>query len=266
VTDVAGRADAPVRDPFDLSGHVVVVTGGNSGIGAGIARALAAAGAGVAVWGRRPGHNQAVAAELAAMGARAVGVECDVADEASVDEATRITVGALGRIDSCVTSAGVASQPYPVGELPAAEWQRVLGINLGGTFTVMRSVTRHLLSRGAEGSLIAISSVSALHGHPRAAPYAAAKAGITGFVRSLAVELARHGIRANAVLPGWIDTELIGGVTHDERTGGAILRRIPLRRWGTPEDLGGVIVYLASRASRYHTGDVIRVDGGYAIF
>jgi NAD(P)-dependent dehydrogenase (short-subunit alcohol dehydrogenase family) len=243
-----------------------VVTGGNSGIGAGIALALAATRADVAVWGRRADRNQAIAGELAAMGVRSLGVECDVADEASVEQATRTTVSALGHIDTCVTSAGVASDPHLIGEFPSAEWDRVLRVNLGGTFTVMRSVARHLVERGAGGSLIAISSVSALHGHPRAAPYAAAKAGIGGFVRSLAVELARHEIRANTVLPGWIDTHLIADITADERIRTAILRRIPLRRWGTPEDLGGVAVYLASAASRYHTGDVIRVDGGYAIF
>lgn len=243
-----------------------MVTGGNSGIGAGVARALAAARADVAVWGRRADRNQAMADELDATGVRALGVECDVADEASVEQATRATVSALGYIDTCVTSAGVASEPHPIEELPSAEWHRVLGANLGGTFNVMRSVARHLVDRGAGGSLIAIGSVSALHGHPRAAPYAAAKAGSSGLVRSLAVELACHGIRANAVLPGWVDTSLIAHITSDERIRSTILRRIPLRQWGRPEDLGGIAVYLASTASRYHTGDVIRVDGGYTIF
>jgi NAD(P)-dependent dehydrogenase (short-subunit alcohol dehydrogenase family) len=259
--------DRPVGSGvFDLSGHVSVVTGGNSGIGLGMAAALAAAGADVAIWGRREALNASAAERVGAAGTKVVPVRCDVTDERSVEDATARTVELLGGLDSCVTSAGVASRPHALAAFPSEEWRRVLAVHLNGTFHVMRAVTRVLVEQGRGGSLIAVSSVSAIHGYPRAAPYGTAKAGLTGLVRSMAVELARYGIRANAVLPGWIDTEMIAGVTGSAKARDAIMPRIPLRRWGTPDDLGGIAVYLASRASRYHTGDLIRVDGGYAIY
>lgn len=250
--------------PFDLSGKVAVVTGGNAGIGLGIAHALAEAGAAVAVWGRRPEANERAARELRGPG-RALAVACDVADEASVERAMEATLSAFGRLDACFASAGVASERHPVERFPTEEWRRVLAIDLDGMFHTLRAAARELIAGGRGGSLVALSSVSALHGHPRHLPYAAAKTAIPGMTRSLAVELARHGIRANALLPGWIETELIADMTTDEKVRDAVIARIPMRRWGEPADLGGIAVYLASDASRYHTGDAFRIDGGYAI-
>lgn len=252
--------------PFDLSGRVAVVTGGNAGIGLGIAHALAEAGAAVAVWGRRPEANERAARELGGPGRRALAVTCDVADETSVEQAMETTLGAFGRLDACFASAGVASESHRVDRFPTEEWRRVLAIDLDGMFHTLRVAARELIAGERGGSLVALSSVSAIHGHPRHLPYAAAKTAIPGMTRSLAVELARHGIRANALLPGWIDTELISDMTTDEKVRDAVIARIPMRRWGEPADLGGIAVYLASDASRYHTGDVFRIDGGYAIY
>ena len=253
-------------NPFDLTGKRVVVTGGNAGIGLGMARALAAAGADIAIWGRRQTANQIACTELAESRGRTIGIECDVADEDSVHAATVRTIDELGQIDGCVASAGVASAHHAVQDFPSAEWRRVLAVDLDGTFHVMRSIARALIDGQAGGSLVAVSSVSSIHGHPYAAPYAASKTAVPGLMRSIAVELARHQIRANAVLPGWIETEMIADVTTSERVSDTVLHRIPLRRWGQPADLGGLAVYLMSDAARYHTGDTLRVDGGYAIF
>lgn len=252
--------------PFDLSGRVAVVTGGNAGIGLGIARALAQAGADVAIWGRRPEANARAVAELEGLGRRALGVACDVADEQAVAAAMAQTMEAFGRLDACFASAGVSSASHRVQEFPTSEWRRVLAVDLDGMFHTLRAAARELVAGERGGSLVALSSVSAIHGHPRHLPYAAAKTAIPGMTRALAVELARHDVRANALLPGWIDTELIADVTAPSKARDAVLARIPMRRWGRPADLGGIAVYLASDASRYHTGDVFRIDGGYAIY
>jgi NAD(P)-dependent dehydrogenase (short-subunit alcohol dehydrogenase family) len=251
---------------FDLTGKVAVVTGGNAGIGLGIAHALAQAGADVAVWGRRQDANERAVAELERSGRRAFAVACDVADEHAVDAAMDATLSALGRLDACFAAAGVVASDHASTDLPSDEWRRVLAIDLDGVMHTLRAAARALVAGGTGGSLVAVSSVAALFGHARHLPYGAAKTAIPGITRALAVELARHGIRANALLPGWIDTDMIADMTGSERVSAAVLPRIPLRRWGTPEDLGGIAVYLASDASRYHTGDTIRIDGGYAIY
>jgi NAD(P)-dependent dehydrogenase (short-subunit alcohol dehydrogenase family) len=256
----------PVADPFDLSGRAAVVTGGNAGIGLGIARALAEAGADVAVWGRREQANERAALELEGSGRRALGVTCDVSDERSVARALAETVKSLGRLDACFANAGVAARPFRSEELPGAEWSRVLAVDLDGVMHALRAAAREMVARGSGGSLVAVSSAAAYYGYPRHLPYTAAKAAVPGVVRTLAVELAPHGIRANTLLPGWFDTEMIGEVTSSSAASEAVLRRIPMRRWGEPADLGGIAVYLASDASRYHTGDELRIDGGYAIY
>jgi NAD(P)-dependent dehydrogenase (short-subunit alcohol dehydrogenase family) len=253
------------QGPFDLTGRVCLVTGGNAGIGLGIAKTMASLGADIAVVGRRPERNEAAAAEISEAGTKVVTFAADVADESAVEEAVQRTIDTFGRIDSCVASAGIASQRNALPDFPVDEWNRVIGVNLSGAFHVMRAVSRVLVRQGEGGSLIAVGSVSALHGHPKAAPYGAAKAGLVGLVRSAAVELGPYGIRTNLILPGWIDTELIADITRSQRMSEAVLARVPLGRWGGPEDLGGLAAYLASDAGRYHTGDVIRVDGGYAI-
>ncbi|SEG91473.1 hypothetical protein SAMN04489712_12928 [Thermomonospora echinospora] len=259
------------QTPFDLQGRVAVVTGGNAGIGAAVAGALAAAGCDVAIWGRDQERNRDCARRLAEHGRAVLPVACDVSDELQVERAMSRTVEELGRPDVCVANAGTAARRHPSQEYPLDEWHRVMGINLDGCFLTLRAAARRMVEGGAGGSLVAISSAAALQGMPGSPPYAAAKAAVLSLVRSLAVEFARHGIRANAVLPGWIDTDMIGDVVHgqDSRaqaTREAVLRRIPARRWGRPEDIGGAVVYLASDAAAYHTGDTLVVDGGYTVF
>jgi len=252
--------------PFDLAGKVVLVTGGNSGIGLGMAEALAAAGADVCIWGTNESKNAAATRELERHGRRVLALRCDVGDEAAIDGALAETVGELGRIDACFANAGIGGIAPSFGEMPTEEWRRVLRVNLDGVFFTLRGAVRHMTARGGGGSLVVTASLAAIEGAARNEHYAASKGAVIAMMRGLAVELARHGIRANAVLPGWIDTPLTERQLGHELAQRKILPRIPMRRWGARGDFGGIAVYLASDASAYHTGDTIVIDGGYAIF
>ena len=250
---------------FDLHGHVALVTGGNQGIGLGLARGLARAGADVALWARHEEKNRAAVAELSAFGTRIEAFACDVSDESSVVEAMQATLALFGRVDSCFANAGMGVLSRFI-ETSVDDWNRVMSVNLLGVFLTFRESARHMVERGGGGKLIAISSVGSIHGMPKQASYASSKAAVCALVRSLAVELARHDIQANALLPGWIETDMTQGVRKYKALNDAILHRTPVKRWGTTEDLAGAAVYLASKASRFHTGDTVRVDGGYTVF
>ncbi len=252
--------------PFDLVGKVALVTGGNSGIGLGMAQALAEAGADVAIWGTNAAKNAEAVATLAATGVRVHAETCDVGDEAAVDRAFAATLAALGRVDACFANAGTYGRKMKFTELDSAEWHRVARVNLDGAFYTLRAAARHMVERGGGGSLVGTASLAAIEGAARNTQYAATKGAMVAVIRALAVELARHGIRANAVLPGWIETAMTARSVGDETFAGAVLPRIPARRWGSGADFGGLAVYLASDASTYHTGDCLVVDGGYSLF
>lgn len=251
---------------FDLTGRTALVTGGNSGIGLGMADALAAHGAAVAIWGTSEDKNAAAVARLAAHGRPVVARRCDVGDPEQVSEAFATTVADLGGVDVCFANAGVGGMAPSFLELTPDEWHRVLRVNLDGAFYTLQAATRHLVERGTGGSLVVTTSGASVQGQPRGQHYGASKAGVVAMMKAIAVEHARHGIRANAVLPGWIDTPMTEPVLGWERMQERVLTRIPMRRWGRPDDFGGVAVYLASDASRYHTGDTFVVDGGYLVF
>ncbi len=250
---------------FDLSGHVALITGRNSGIGLGMARGIARAGGALALWGRNADKNAAAVAELRALGADAEAFVCDVAREDAIVRAMSATLARFGRVDSCFANAG-RGVPKAFTEMSVADWNAVLDVNLTGVFVTFREAVRHMIARGGGGKLIVTSSIGALHGMPRQPNYAASKAGVIAMIRSLAVELGKHDIQANAVLPGWIETEMTAPAIAWKKLYDTIVQRTPAGRWGKPEEFEAVAVYLASRESKFHNGDVLRVDGGYAIF
>lgn len=255
--------------PFDLGGQAAVITGGNGGIGYGMARALLAAGARVAIWGSRPAKTEQARQALAAEcgdAARVFAFNCDVGDEAEVEAAFAASVAALGRVDACFANAGVSGKGTPVTEMSLEEFRRVQRINVDGVFLTFRAAARHMVAHGQGGSLVATASTAALEGAARNSHYGASKGAVTSFVRALAVELARHRIRVNSVLPGWIVTEMTEASVGNERFAGAVMPRIPARRWGEGDDFGGIAVYLASAAAAYTTGEQFVIDGGYTKF
>jgi NAD(P)-dependent dehydrogenase (short-subunit alcohol dehydrogenase family) len=250
---------------FDLSDRVVVVTGGNGGIGLGMARALVDAGAAVSVWGRNADKNAAAVGELTARGGRAVAVEVDVADEEQVDAAMAATVGQLGRLDTMVANAGIGGGA-PFVDQTLDGWRRVTSVNLDGAFLCFRAAARVLVDQGQGGALVGVSSTSAIHGASANQAYSASKTALLALVRGLAVELARHDIRANSLMPGWTETDMTAPLFGWEKFMAATTARTPVRRWGTPDDFGAAAVFLCDPTLSFHTGDCLVVDGGYTIF
>ena len=250
---------------FDLKGHVSVITGGNGGIGLGMARGLAKSGASIAVWGRNRDKSAAAVTELNGLGAEARAFQCDVSMEEEIVKGMADTLAYFGRVDSCFANAGIGIAK-PAIETTMEEWNKVLDVNLTGVFMTFREAAKHMISRGGGGKLIATSSIGSMHGMPRNASYSATKAGVIAIVRSLAVELGRYNIQANAVIPGWITTDMTIEARAFEKLNKTVIQRPPARRWGEPRDFEGLAVYLASRESDFQTGTAIPMDGGYTIF
>ncbi|MAQ57708.1 MAG: 2-deoxy-D-gluconate 3-dehydrogenase [Chloroflexi bacterium] len=251
--------------PFDLTGKVALITGGNSGIGLGMAIGLAQAGADVCVWGTNPDKNAAAEKEILAVGGKAAALRCDVSQENEVEAAFAETINLFGKVDSCFANAG-AGGGAPFQEFPTDVWNRVMGINLDGTFFTFRAAAKHMIERGEGGRLIGTSSLSALDGAARNEAYAATKGAMISMTRGLSVELARYGITANTIIPGWIETAMTAPRVGDDTFEDRVIKRVPVRRWGQPDDFAGIAVYLASDASSYQTGEDFVIDGGYYRF
>jgi NAD(P)-dependent dehydrogenase (short-subunit alcohol dehydrogenase family) len=253
---------------FDLTGKTALITGGNSGIGLGMAEALAQAGAAVCIWGTNAGKNEAALKKIQSTGAKAVALQCDVGDEAEVEKRFAETVDALGPLHACFANAGVSGRANlkSFADMDAAEWKRVTRVNLDGAFYTLRAAAKHMVGHGKGGALVGTASLAAISGQPRGEHYAATKGGLISMIRALAVEFARHGVRANAILPGWIDTAMTEKALNWDKFRDKVLPRVPMRRWGKPEDFGAIAVYLVSDASSYHTGDTFLIDGGYSLF
>lgn len=249
---------------FDLTGRVAVVTGGNRGIGLGMAAGLARAGASVAIWSRNEERNAAAVDELASLGAAAAAFSCDVADRSSVEEAMASTEGRFGRVHSLFANAGV-SAGVRFEEMEPAEWEHVIDVNLHGVYHTTQVVARHMIEHGGGGSMVLVASVLAHFGMASAPHYSASKGAVLQLAKSLAARLARYGIRVNTISPGWIETEMTEELRADERLGNMGLARTPMRRFGAPDDLGGPAVFLASDASGFMTGAELIVDGGYSV-
>ena len=249
-------------DSFDLKGKVAIVTGGNGGIGLGMARGLAAAGASVAVAARDMAKSATAVKSLETLGAQAFAVEVDVSREPSVAGMIQAVADRFGRLDILVNNAGINIRKSPEA-YTLDEWRRILDTNLTSAFMCSKAVYPHLRKAGG-GKIINVGSMLSIFGASFAAAYGASKGGIVQLTRGLASAWAKDGIQVNAILPGWIDTDLtvqarkdVPGL-HDR-----VLARTPAGRWGVPDDLSGVAVFLASPASDFITGAAIPVDGGY---
>jgi len=256
---------------FDLSGRVAIVTGGNGGIGLGMAEALVGAGCAVSIWGRNRDKTEAAVARLKATGGQVEGRACDVTDPASIEDAFAATLSALGRVDGFFANAGITGESKgPFIERDMDEWRRLMTANVEGVARGFQLAARHMVARAKAGDpygrLVATSSVASIEGAAYNEHYGASKGALNSFVRAIAVELARHGVTANTILPGWIETDMTAGAMADEKFVKAVSTRIPVRRFGTPADFGGMAVFLMSRSSSYMTGQTLVIDGGYSIF
>jgi NAD(P)-dependent dehydrogenase (short-subunit alcohol dehydrogenase family) len=256
---------------FDLSGRVAVITGGNGGIGLGIAQALASAGCNVSIWGRNAGKNKTAAATMAGSPGKVDTCICDVSVAASVKAAMAATLERFGRVDGCFANAGIGGGGrHAFIDRTEEQWRTVFATNLDGVFHVFQAAARHMTERAASGDpfgrLVATSSLASLFGTARNEHYAATKAAINALVRALAVELARQGVTSNAILPGWIKSDMTANIMANEKFVANVMPRIPMRRFGEPSDFGGIAVYLMSKASSYHTADCFVIDGGYTAF
>jgi 2-deoxy-D-gluconate 3-dehydrogenase len=248
---------------FDLQGRVAIVTGGNGGIGLGMAKGLAKAGARVVVAARNRDKSSAAVRELKTLGCDALAIAVDVTDERSVDALVGDTIQQCGRIDILVNNAGINIRK-PAHELPVAQWQQVIDTNLTSAFICSRAVHPHML-RGGGGKIINIGSMLSIFGAAFAPAYGASKGGIVQLTKSLAVGWAADNIQVNAVLPGWIDTDLTRQARQQlQGLNERVLARSPAGRWGTADDFEGIAVFLASTASAFITGTAIAVDGGYS--
>ena len=248
---------------FDLSGRVAIVTGGNGGIGLGMAEGLARAGASLMIAGRNAGKNAAAVKSLQALGAKAAAVEADVTQQPACQALIAATLAQFGRLDILINNAGINIRKQPQ-DYTLEEWKSVLDTNLTSAFLCSQAAYPALLKSGG-GKIINIGSMLSIFGAAFAGPYGASKGGIVQLTKSLACAWAKDNIQVNSVLPGWIDTELTRAARKEvaglhER----VLARTPAGRWGDPADFGGIAVFLASSASDFVNGAAITVDGGYS--
>ena len=249
---------------FDLSGRVAVVTGGNGGIGLGMAKGLAQAGAAIVVAGRDADKSASAVKELQALGAKASAIAVDVLKEESCRALIADTVKAHGRIDILVNNAGMSIRKQPE-EFTSADWHTVIDSNLTSALLCSQAAFAAMKPRGA-GKIINIGSMMSIFGAPFATAYAASKGGMVQMTKSMATAWARDNIQVNAILPGWIDTALTRRAReHVPTLHESVLKRTPAGRWGLPDDFSGIAVFLAAPASDFVTGAAITVDGGYSV-
>ena len=250
--------------PFDLTGKVAIVTGGNGGIGLGMARGLAEAGAAIAVVGRNEAKSAAAVAELKQGGATAIAVAADVTDKDAVAAMASRVAAELGRIDILINNAGINIRKPPHA-LDIAEWNSVIQTNLTSAFLCSQAVYPAMKAAGG-GKIINIGSMMSIFGASFAPAYAASKGGIVQLTKATAVAWATDNIQVNSVLPGWIDTDLTKGARREvQGLHERVLGRTPAGRWGDPKDFAGIAVFLASPASDFVTGTAIPVDGGFSV-
>ena len=254
---------------FDLTGKVALVTGGTRGIGFAMAEALVTAGANVVIWGSDEARAGTAADRLKGRGGQVHGQAVDVADEAAVVTGMINSIAVFGRLDAVFANAGLAGQSIAFLDSRGEELEAILAVNTAGAYFTLREACRHMVARAEAGdrggSLVAVGSVGTERGMPRFQPYAASKGALQPLIRSIVAEHSKHGIRANLIQPGFVETDMTDHFRASANVNEAILRRVPQRRWGRPADFGGIAVYLASDASAFHSGDTLVIDGGYLV-
>ena len=251
-------------NPFDLSGRNAFVTGASRGIGQSIAIGLAAAGADVALVARSEDGLAETASDITALGRKAFVIPADVTSQQAVADAAAAAIEQLGFVDIVVNNAGGSNFMVGFRDLRLAGWEKLMRLNLDSAVYVCHAFAGHLLER-RQGSVINVASVAGVMGSPFLAPYGAAKAGLISLTKSLAVEWGAEGVRVNALCPGWTATDLNRGLWEDPEAGPATVATVPMRRWGTAEEMAGPAVFLASSASSYMTGQVLLIDGGQTV-
>jgi NAD(P)-dependent dehydrogenase (short-subunit alcohol dehydrogenase family) len=250
-----------------LDGKVFVITGGNGGIGLGMAEGIADAGGTPVIWGRREDKNAEAVDRLHARGAAgAVAFVCDVSDPLQVTETMDRSIAAAGRLDGLFANAGRSGTGGSFLDVSLEQWRAVMAVNLDGVFLCLQEAARRLVAQGEGGSLVGVSSTSAIHGAAGNEAYGTAKTGVVGLVRALAVGLARHQIRVNALLPGWTVTELATPAFENDRFREVTTKRTPVRRWADPSEFREIGAFLADPSLTFHTGQEFTVDGGYTVF
>ena len=256
--------------PFDLDGRVALITGGNGGIGLGMARGLAEAGAQVCIWGTNAEKNARALDELAGIGPKVTAQVCDVSNEAAVGDCFAEALSAHGRVYGCFANAGVGGRGTGFDDMSKEEWDHIIGVNQTGVFYTFRAAAKHMRERAEQGDafgrLIGTASLAAISGQARGEHYAATKGGLVSMIKALAVEYARYGVTAHTILPGWIETDMTEGAFSNPKFVENVSKRIPTRRWGKPEDFAAIAIYIMSTASSYHTAETFLIDGGYYVF
>jgi NAD(P)-dependent dehydrogenase (short-subunit alcohol dehydrogenase family) len=254
------------KNPFDLSGKVALITGANSGLGLSYAQGLAKAGADLIIWGRNAGKNAVAVEKLKAHGGRVASAIVDVSVEAEVVAGMAAAIAEFGRLDTVIANAGFSTMS-PFHLMPSSLYHDMLGTAQHGAFYTLREAARHMIARGEAGdpggNLIISGSLTIFAGAPTMAHYGAAKGALNAMSKAMALELGPHGIRVNVIAPGFIITEMIEKEAELAKPIIAMVEaKAPMRRCGRPEDFEGIVVYLASDAASYHTGDTIVIDGG----
>jgi NAD(P)-dependent dehydrogenase (short-subunit alcohol dehydrogenase family) len=255
---------------FDLSGRVALITGGNGGIGLGMADGLAQHGCEVSIWGTNEEKNAAALEKLKAHGTKVTALKCDVSNQQQVKECFSETLKNHGRIDGCFANAGIGSRGNRFDDIEKEEWDRIIDVNLNGVFYTFKYAAKHMRERAGSGDafgrLVGTASLAAVSGQAKGQHYAATKGGLVSMIKALAVEYARYGITAHTILPGWIETAMTESSFGWDKFVDNVIPRIPMRRWGQPEDFAAIAVYVMSGASGYHTGENFLIDGGYSVF
>ncbi len=257
-------------DLFDLSGRVAMVTGGNGGIGLGMAEGLAQRGCEVSIWGTNEDKNAAALEKLKAYGPKVSALKCDVSDQNQVADCFAQTLKDHGRVDGCFANAGIGSRGTQFDAIEKEEWDRIIDVNLNGVFYTFKYAAKHMRERAdagdAFGRLVGTASLAAVSGQARGEHYAATKGGLISMIKALAVEYARYGVTAHTILPGWIETAMTESSFSWDKFVDNVIPRIPMRRWGQPEDFAGIAIYIMSQSSSYHTAENFIIDGGYSTF